>query len=232
MTHLKSVDYFFFVFQVIPTCFLLRQCISMRPLINRTSIKRRYQQRSRNGKITALPEYFQESSKPTAKMPLKGYERRAGIREEPRRQNLRQLMLLDSTRPSKLMELDSTLPSKLISFHPKTSQQLTRVSETNEPEPAGRGHQFDFKRGFLQDKISQVGAKTKASEGSSDLMTRYQNSPSFPVTTTERSPATEDTVVKASFSASLTTSPAALLKSIRDICESLLNIFLPGFSLE
>ena len=229
------------MFQVIPTCFLLR------PLINRTPIKRHYQQGSRNWKIIALPEYFQESSKLAkyaAEMSLKGYERkgyemRAGTREEPQRQNLRQLkVLLDSTRPSKLMELDRTRPSNLI-FHPKTSQQLIRVLQTNEPETAGRGHQFDFKqaatslkRGFLQDKISQVGTTREASEGSSDLMTRYQNSPSFPVTTTESSAATEDTVVKASFSASLTTSPDALLKSIRDICESLLNIFLPGFSLE
>ena len=218
----------------------------MRPLINRTPLKRHYQQGSRNWKIIALPEYFQESSKLAkyaAEMSLKGYERkgyemRAGTREEPQRQNLRQLkVLLDSTRPSKLMELDRTRPSNLI-FHPKTSQQLTRVSQTNEPEP---GHQFDLKqagtsltRSFLQEKISrhQVGAKTKASEGSSNLMTHYQNSPSLSVTTTESGAATEETVVKASFSASLTTSPDALLKSIRDICESLLNIFLPGFSLE
>ena len=211
----------------------------MRPLINRTPIKRRYQQGSRNGKIIALPKYIQESSKPTAKMPLKGYERkgydlRAGTREEPRRQNLRQLKVqLDSTRPSKLMELNSARPSKLISVHPKTSQQLTRVSETNEPEPAGRRHQFDFKQaGPSLKRGFQVVAIPEASEGSSDLMTLYQNPPSFSVTTTESSAATEETVVKASFSASLTTSPDALLKTIRDICESLLNIFLTGFSLE
>ena len=212
MTFLKSFDSF--VFQVRPACFLLRRDIPMRPLVNRTPIKRHNQQGSHFGRIIAIPDYFQESSKPgkhAAKMALKGFERRASTREELRRENLRQLMLLDSARPS-----------KLIFVHPKTSQQLTRVPQTDEPKPAVRGYRLNFKQPWTwQEKINPDKV----------LMKHYKHPKSLSATTTENhneivTAVTEDVVVKASFSASLTTSPDALLKTIRDICESLLNIFL------
>ena len=57
------------LFQVMPMCFLLRQHISMRPLINRNTVKRHFQQE--NKKTIAIPVYFQESSKP-AKHTSKG----------------------------------------------------------------------------------------------------------------------------------------------------------------
>ena len=203
----------------------------MRPLINRTSIKRRYQQESHYEEMIALPDYLKKSFKPT-----KGYKSRASTRKPHPRQNakhLRQLMVLDSARPR-----------KLISVHPKTSQQFTQASQTNGHKPTARGHRLTFKQpgkslthSFLQEKISphKVGATTEALGGTSDLK-RHQNSP--PLVTTVKNHdegvavTAEDTVVKASFSATLTTSPDALLKTIKDICESLMNIFLPGLSLE
>ena len=109
-----------------------------------------------------------------------------------------------------------------------TSQQFARVPQTVEPKPAARGYRLNFKQpGTWQEKINPDKV----------LMKHYKHPKSLSATTTENhdeivTAVTEDVVVKASFSASLTTSPDALLKTIRDICESLLNIFLPGFSLE
>ena len=228
------------MFQVIPKCFLLRQHIFIRPLINRTSIKRRYQQGSHFWGMIALPDFFQESSKPVkpkVKMLRKRYKSRASIREQHPRQNTRHLQ--------QLMVLHSARPRKLIYVHPKTSKQFTQVFLTNEPKPTARGPRLNFKQpgtslkcSFLQEKINpyKVGAATEAPGGTSDLIRwhQHQNSPLLVKTVKnhDESVDTEDAVVKASFSATLTTSPDALLNTIRDICKSLMNMFLPGFSLE
>ena len=130
----------------------------------------------------------------------------------------------------------------------KTRQQFTQVFLTNEPKPTARRPRLNLKQAgislrhsFLQDKISQnkVGATTEFPGGTSDLMSwlQHQNSPNLLVTTAKNhvesvTIASEDTVVKASISATLTTSPDALLNNIRDNCKSLMNMFIPGFSLE
>ena len=212
-----------------PTCFLLAQHMSLRPLINKNTIKRHYHQGSYNEEIIAFPQNSEESmkpTKPTVWMLPKGYGTRA-TNEQPPEQNLKQLMKLSSSRQR-----------KLTSVYPKTTLESPPLTEQ---KPTGKRHPLNLKQpegsfthGFLHEKAfnpHKVGTTTEASRVTQH---QYQNSPLLVTTfkNQDEDDVDEDTVVKASFSASLTTSPDALLKTIRDICKSLLNIFLSGFFLD